>query len=81
MTNFSRGALGLTFALASAAPLLAQSPTNADSVPVSVPWANHLRSEGGPRLATLRLGIAPDTLRRRSAKAIELSDVALEGLT
>lgn len=72
--------IALMFSLA-AAPLLAQDRADAGPAPV-VPWANHARSEGGPRLAALRLGISPipadagaaDTLRRRATKAVELSD-------
>lgn len=67
--------IGLAASLA-VGPLAAQS-----TPPDPPPWAAHRSGTGGPRLATLRLGVAPldaldrsadDTLRRR-AKAVELS--------
>lgn len=80
MTKCSRGALAVMMAVAGAVPLSAQPSATADSAPAPWSWTNHARSEGGPRLATLRLGIDPaaaepaDTLRRRPTKAIEVSD-------
>ncbi len=80
MTQFPRGTIALMVAFAAAVPLAAQALATADSAPAPWSWTNHVRSVGGPRLASLRLGIDPaglestDTLRRRQTKAIELSD-------
>jgi hypothetical protein len=74
------GVLALALAVG-ARPLPAQH-TITDTIAAQVPWADHHASEGGPRLAALRLGIdpagaeaetEPDTTRRRT-RAVEISD-------
>ncbi len=80
---FSRALLTLAI-LGPVSPLSAQA--SADSLRDALPWSGHSANPGGPRLATLMLGVnpdqpdaasadaVPDTTIRRRTKALQLSE-------